>query len=174
MRGGVALAGAALFALLVLGSSTTFEEDLDAPADVAWSHPMGDPPNGTPLPRPRVPCIDDGPAAGAPLGGMGAGSVGRTYRGDFARWHLRVGAHVHRPAEHTFAAVRVDGRATVLSSLPAHARVDPNTRAPAKRPKIRPRRQVDPNPNPNPEGFKRHRNRRGSVAHQHYHMNLSV
>ena len=125
MRGGVALAGAALFALLVLGSSTTFEEDLDAPADVAWSHPMGDPPNGTPPPRPRVPCIDDGPAAGAPLGGMGAGSVGRTYRGDFARWHLRVGAHVHRPAEHTFAAVRVDGRATVLSSLPAHARVDP-------------------------------------------------
>ncbi|NJN95094.1 MAG: hypothetical protein HC875_13810 [Anaerolineales bacterium] len=28
-----------------------------------------------------------------PLGGLGAGAIGRTYRGDFARWHLDIGAH---------------------------------------------------------------------------------
>ena len=37
--------------------------------------------------------IDDGPWAGVPIGGMGAGSIGRTQRGDFARWHLDVGPH---------------------------------------------------------------------------------
>lgn len=37
--------------------------------------------------------IDDGPWAGVPLGGLGAGSIGRTYRGDFARWHLDIGRH---------------------------------------------------------------------------------
>ena len=71
--------------------------------------------------RPRVPCVDDGPVAGAPIGGMGAGTMGRTYRGDFARWHMRVGGHTHRPAAHTLFAARVDGTATVLSALPSHA-----------------------------------------------------
>jgi len=37
--------------------------------------------------------IDDGPWGGVPLGGLGSGSIGRTPRGDFARWHLDVGAH---------------------------------------------------------------------------------
>ena len=37
--------------------------------------------------------IDDGPWAGVPIGGIGAGSIGRTQRGDFARWHLDVGRH---------------------------------------------------------------------------------
>jgi non-lysosomal glucosylceramidase len=68
----------------------------------AWSHPIGI--GHEPAPRPRVatPMIDDGPWAGVPIGGMGAGSIGRTQRGDFARWHLRVG-------EHRFAPSAVDG-----------------------------------------------------------------
>ncbi len=37
--------------------------------------------------------IDDGYWQGAPLGGFGSGSIGRTYRGDFARWHLKIGVH---------------------------------------------------------------------------------
>jgi non-lysosomal glucosylceramidase len=37
--------------------------------------------------------IDDGPWGGVPIGGMGSGSIGRTHRGDFARWHLDVGKH---------------------------------------------------------------------------------
>ncbi len=39
------------------------------------------------------PLIDDGPWGGVPLGGLGAGSIGRTHRGDFARWHLDPGDH---------------------------------------------------------------------------------
>jgi non-lysosomal glucosylceramidase len=46
--------------------------------------------------------IDDGPWGGVPIGGIGAGSIGRTQRGDFARWHLRIG-------EHRFESVPVDG-----------------------------------------------------------------
>jgi non-lysosomal glucosylceramidase len=37
--------------------------------------------------------VDDGPWGGVPLGGLGSGSIGRTPRGDFARWHLEVGTH---------------------------------------------------------------------------------
>jgi non-lysosomal glucosylceramidase len=37
--------------------------------------------------------VDDGPWGGVPLGGLGSGSIGRTPRGDFARWHLDVGVH---------------------------------------------------------------------------------
>ena len=29
--------------------------------------------------------------------GLGTGSIGRTHRGDFARWHLEVGTHRHEP-----------------------------------------------------------------------------
>lgn len=61
---------------------------------VAWRRPIGasvaDPG------RSRVthePHIDDGPWGGVPLGGLGSGSVGRTPRGDFARWHLDIGTH---------------------------------------------------------------------------------
>lgn len=68
----------------------------------AWSHPIGA--GCDPQPRARVdtPMIDDGPWAGVPIGGIGAGSIGRTQRGDFARWHLRVGVHRFEP-------VAVDG-----------------------------------------------------------------
>ena len=68
----------------------------------AWSRPIGL--GYEPAPRPRVPTpmTDDGPWAGVPIGGIGAGSIGRTQRGDFARWHLTVG-------EHRFASEPFDG-----------------------------------------------------------------
>ena len=68
----------------------------------AWSHPIGVGCDPRPRARVETPMIDDGPWAGVPLGGIGAGSIGRTQRGDFARWHLRTG-------QHRFEPVAIDG-----------------------------------------------------------------
>jgi non-lysosomal glucosylceramidase len=38
--------------------------------------------------------LDDGPWHGMPLGGFGAGCVGRSPRGDFNLWHIDAGEHV--------------------------------------------------------------------------------
>ena len=40
--------------------------------------------------------IDDGYWQGAPVGGFGAGSFSRTYRGDFSRWHIKSGVHKYQ------------------------------------------------------------------------------
>ncbi|HXY01710.1 MAG TPA: GH116 family glycosyl-hydrolase, partial [Candidatus Limnocylindrales bacterium] len=37
--------------------------------------------------------IDDGYWQGAPVGGFGAGTFSRSYRGDFVRWHMKSGVH---------------------------------------------------------------------------------
>jgi non-lysosomal glucosylceramidase len=62
----------------------------------AWSRPIG-----LPLDSPGVAKngtdIDDGYWQGAPVGGMGAGTFSRTYRGDFARWHIKAGVHKYEP-----------------------------------------------------------------------------
>ena len=61
----------------------------------AWRRPLGLPYEAAGHARvvDGVPLIDDGPWGGVPLGGLGAGSIGRTHRGDFARWHLDPGRH---------------------------------------------------------------------------------
>jgi non-lysosomal glucosylceramidase len=73
--------------------------DIDWPVipDVAWRRPIGEPCPDVGRPRVHVPMIDDGEWAGVPIGGMGTGSIGRTFRGDFARWHLDVGHHRFEP-----------------------------------------------------------------------------
>jgi non-lysosomal glucosylceramidase len=38
--------------------------------------------------------LDDGPWQGMPLGGFGAGCIGRSHRGDFNLWHIDGGEHV--------------------------------------------------------------------------------
>lgn len=61
--------------------------------EAAWSRPIGLPVKHPPKSSASYPMIDDGPYQGAPLGGIGAGTMGRTFRGDFARWHLDIGRH---------------------------------------------------------------------------------
>jgi non-lysosomal glucosylceramidase len=41
--------------------------------------------------------LDPGPVMGVPLGGIGGGSVGRGWRGDFVRWGLQAGIVEYRP-----------------------------------------------------------------------------
>jgi non-lysosomal glucosylceramidase len=73
-------------------------------------------------PRVPFPMFDDGPWGGVPIGGLGTGSIGRTHRGDAARWHLEVGHHVFEPVAADGFAIYVGkpggpGKATVLSTF---------------------------------------------------------
>jgi non-lysosomal glucosylceramidase len=68
----------------------------DAIPRAAWRRPLG-----LPLENPGVNRspggIDDGYWQGAPVGGFGAGTFSRSYRGDFARWHIKAGVHKYQP-----------------------------------------------------------------------------
>ena len=90
--------------------------------EVAWRRPTGLPCPEAGHPRVSGPMTDDGSYAGIPIGGLGTGSIGRTHRGDFARWHLEVGRHAYAPVAADAFSVFVGrpgapGRATVLSTL---------------------------------------------------------
>ena len=41
--------------------------------------------------------LDDGPWHGMPLGGFGAGCIGRSSRGDFNVWQVDGGEHIFQP-----------------------------------------------------------------------------
>jgi non-lysosomal glucosylceramidase len=92
------------------------------PAD-AWRRGIGLPCPFVGHPRVTTPMVDDGEWAGVPIGGLGTGSIGRTYRGDFARWHLEVGRHRFQPSPIDGFALHVGGaageasRTTYLSGL---------------------------------------------------------
>jgi non-lysosomal glucosylceramidase len=64
----------------------------------AWKRPIGAPLSnqGTKKPTLDAGHIDDGYWQGAPVGGLGAGTFSRTYRGDFARWHMKGGVHKYQ------------------------------------------------------------------------------
>jgi non-lysosomal glucosylceramidase len=63
----------------------------------AWSRPIGLGWDAPYTVRYRS-NLDDGPFHGMPLGGFGAGCIGRSHRGDFNLWHLDGG-------EHTFLSI---------------------------------------------------------------------
>jgi len=80
--------------LLFLLFSPVIKADHDVP-QAAWKRPLG-----APLENPgkkksglEPQHIDDGYWQGAPVGGFGAGSFSRSYRGDFVRWHIKPGVH---------------------------------------------------------------------------------
>ena len=66
--------------------------------------------------------LDDGPWHGAPLGGFGAGCLGRSSRGDFNLWHLDGGEHWYgQLPDCQFALYESDGdqsRAYALATQP--------------------------------------------------------
>jgi len=67
----------------------------------AWKRPLGAPLEhpGTKKPALDGGHIDDGYWQGAPVGGFGAGTFSRTYRGDFARWHVQGGIHKYKTVD---------------------------------------------------------------------------
>src|ERR1700730_2414620 len=70
----------------------------------AWARRMG-----LPLENPGVTkdpgLIDDGYWQGAPVGGMGAGTFYRSYRGAFSRWHIKAGVHKYHTVHVTDVAM---------------------------------------------------------------------
>src|SRR5579872_5075212 len=62
---------------------------------IAWRRPLGKPLEN-PGVRKNKSDIDDGYWQGSPVGGFGAGTFSRTYRGDFARWHIKAGVHKYQ------------------------------------------------------------------------------
>ncbi len=71
----------------------------DAIPKAAWERPIGQPLENAGGRKPALAVagmIDDGYWQGAPVGGFGAGTFSRTYRGDFARWHIKGGVHKYQ------------------------------------------------------------------------------
>ncbi len=58
----------------------------------AWRRPIGLPLANAGVAR-EAGGIDDGYWQGAPVGGFGSGTFSRTYRGNFARWHIKAGVN---------------------------------------------------------------------------------
>jgi len=83
--------------LLLLAFSPLLQANDDIPK-AAWKRPLG-----APLANPgkkksglEPEHIDDGYWQGAPVGGFGAGTFSRSYRGDFVRWHIKEGVHKYQ------------------------------------------------------------------------------
>src|SRR5258708_30022816 len=86
--------------LVILGglfSANLVRANDDIPK-AAWKRPIGAPlaDAGTKKPALDSGHIDNGFWQGAPVGGFGAGTFSRTYRGDFARWHMKAGVHKYQ------------------------------------------------------------------------------
>jgi non-lysosomal glucosylceramidase len=77
---------------MLLSSMATWAGDAIPVA--AWKRGIGLPLASAGGRKPTLPdIIDDGYWQGAPVGGFGAGTFSRTYRGEFARWHVKGGVH---------------------------------------------------------------------------------
>ncbi len=63
--------------------------------------------------------IDDGYWQGAPVGGFGAGTFSRSYRGHFERWHVKAGTHNYQdvPANQFAVFAQPEGGTPVSMAL---------------------------------------------------------
>jgi non-lysosomal glucosylceramidase len=69
--------------------------------------------------------LDDGPWHGAPLGGFGAGCIGRSSKGDFNLWHLDGGEHwFGNLPDCGFALFETDGSSSTAHGLAVKPTVD--------------------------------------------------
>src|SRR5437667_7156620 len=108
-----------LLSCLVLAPRSGWGEDLIPKA--AWHRAIGAPlaDAGTKKPTLGPSHIDDGYWQGAPVGGFGAGTFSRDYRGDFERWHLKTGVHKYQsvPANQFSVFAKREGDATAYAQV---------------------------------------------------------
>src|SRR5271166_5876424 len=88
---------------------------------VAWQIPIGTAPSHPGGQRAELHStnIDDGYWQGAPVGGFGAGTFSRSYRGHFERWHVNAGIHKYQdvPANQFAVFAQPEGGAPVAMAL---------------------------------------------------------
>src|SRR5215468_3502948 len=99
MSGGFMLLRRGFFSLLV--AACFFQPSVHADDELPklpWKRPIGKPLEnpGTKKASLEADHIGDGFWQGAPVGGFGAGTFSRTFRGDFARWHVQPGIHKYQ------------------------------------------------------------------------------
>jgi non-lysosomal glucosylceramidase len=80
-----------IISLCAISSTAAAQANQEIPK-AAWRRPIGLPLKDPGITRDAT-GIDDGYWQGAPVGGFGSGTFSRTYRGDFARWHIKAGVH---------------------------------------------------------------------------------
>jgi len=85
----------------------------------AWRIPIGQPPANPGGHKPEISNIDDGFWQGAPVGGFGAGTLSRSYRGHYERWHVKAGIHKYEdvPANQFAVFVQPEGGEAVAQVL---------------------------------------------------------
>jgi non-lysosomal glucosylceramidase len=109
------VAGVAVGGLNVVG-----QDAIPSIPTVAWRIPIGQPPANPGGRKPELTTnIDDGYWQGAPVGGFGAGTFSRSYRGKFERWHVKAGTHKYQdvPANQFAVFAQPEGGAPVAEAL---------------------------------------------------------
>ena len=92
----------------------------DVIPEAAWRRPLGLPLENPGGKKPEIKdMIDDGYWQGAPVGGFGAGTFSRSYRGEFERWHLKTGVHKYQrvPANQFSVFARREGDAAAYAQV---------------------------------------------------------
>jgi len=93
----------------------------DSIPKAAWKRPLGLPLEnaGTKKAASDAGHIDDGYWQGAPVGGFGAGTFSRSYRGDFVRWHLKTAVDKYQavPLNQFSVYERAEGGQPVATAL---------------------------------------------------------
>jgi non-lysosomal glucosylceramidase len=96
----------------------------DAIPSAAWCIPIGQAPANPGGRKPELsPAgnIDDGYWQGAPVGGFGAGTFSRSYRGHYERWHVKAGVHKYQdvPTNQFAVFIQPEGGEPVAQVLAA-------------------------------------------------------
>jgi non-lysosomal glucosylceramidase len=92
----------------------------DTIPEAAWRRPLGLPLENPGGKKPEIQnMIDDGYWQGAPVGGLGAGTFSRSYRGEFERWHLKAGVHKYEsvPANQFSVFAKREGDTTAYAQV---------------------------------------------------------
>jgi non-lysosomal glucosylceramidase len=110
-----------ILTLIMLSACVSAAFSQDRIPAAAWRIGIGVPPSGPGIQRVELGAnnIDDGFWQGAPVGGIGAGTFSRSYRGKFERWHVKAGVHKYQdvPANQFAVFAQQEGETPVSMAL---------------------------------------------------------